>query len=64
MNKDDKVTVKNSLISGVITDTEFDKSHMQLRHLVTFKHHDGEDHSRWFLESELVSVAAPAKPAK
>lgn len=57
MKMGDNVRLIQPVVSGVIVDTEYDKSTEQLRHLVDYQAADGEQNQRWFLESELEVLA-------
>jgi len=43
-------------IQGEIIDTEYDKDAKQLKHLVSWVDGDGEQQTRWFIESSLEVV--------
>lgn len=57
MKMNDSVRLIQPVITGVILDTEYDKSTEQLRHLVEYTTIDGEKNQRWFQESELEVLA-------
>jgi hypothetical protein len=48
-------------VKGEIKDTQYNKGAKCLEHLVEWQSADGEMHQRWFLESELEEVPAPAQ---
>jgi hypothetical protein len=50
------VRLRMHQIEGVIADTEYDKQSKCLRHLLQYIGQDGEQHERWFLETELEEV--------
>ena len=50
------VSVVAPVITGTITDTEYDKDAKSLRHLVEWQDGD-ETHMRWFTEAQLQEVA-------
>lgn len=51
-----QVRLVQPVIQGEIIDTEYDKSHKELKHLIEWRDADGERQQRWFLESELELV--------
>jgi len=44
------------VVQGEVKDTRFNKDKSQLEHLLVYVGADGEQHERWFLESELEAV--------
>lgn len=44
------------VIQGDVIDTEYDKSNKCLRHLLSYVGADGEQHERWFPETQLEEV--------
>jgi hypothetical protein len=54
------VTQNVEVISGTVTKTQFNESLNELEYLVEYKNSAGEDHSRWFLESQIKAVAQVA----
>lgn len=54
--KGTQVTQKVEIISGVVSKTQFNESLNELEYLVEYKNSSGEDHSRWFLESQISPV--------
>lgn len=51
----DNVRLVQPVITGVILDTEYDKSTKQLRHLIEYST-DNEQQQRWFVESDLEAL--------
>lgn len=56
MEEGNKVRQIAPVIEGTIVDTEYDKSTKALRHLVEYTDAEGDEHQRWFSESELELV--------
>ena len=44
------------VISGVVKDTQFNKSVGELEHMIHYVDGQGEDQERWFLASQLEEV--------
>ena len=51
------VRLKQPTIEGPILDTRYNKDHGELEYLVSYTGADGDEASRWFLESQLEVVA-------
>lgn len=47
------VKLKQPTIRGKVVDTRYNKDAKELEHLVAYKDQEGEEHTRWFLESDL-----------
>lgn len=50
-------------IQGPVTDARYNKDAKQLEYLLQFTDAQGDQHERWFLESQLAPVAATAPAA-
>lgn len=48
------------VIEGPIVDTRYNREARGLEHLVSFVDAEGEQHQRWFLESQLEVMEAQA----
>ncbi len=53
MNAGDTVKLVQPVVRGLIVDTRYDKQSKGLEHLVEYKDASGDEHARWFLESQL-----------
>lgn len=51
-----QVRLIQPVVSGEVIDTEYDKDAKELRHLVQWTDEDGEQQTRWFVESQLETV--------
>ncbi len=51
-----KVRLIAPVVEGPVIDTEYDKDHKGLKHLVEYVDADGETQQRWFLETSLEAV--------
>lgn len=51
-----RVRQKVPVITGVVTDVEYDKSAKSLRYLVEYGDADGETQTRWFAADELEEI--------
>jgi hypothetical protein len=52
----DMVRQKVPLISGPIQDIQFNKSAGELEYLLAYTDSDGNNHFRWFVQSDLEAV--------
>lgn len=53
------VTQVVEIITGVVTKTQFNESTEQLEYLVEYTNAAGENHTRWFQESQITVVLPP-----
>jgi len=51
-----KVGIKQPVLEGKVVDVEWDKKAEELRAKVSYKNDEGQQHERWFSESELKGV--------
>ena len=50
------VKLKQPVIRGKVTDTRYNKDAKELERLVSYKDADGNEHTRWFLDSDLEAT--------
>ncbi len=56
----DKVRLRAPVIEGGVADIQFNKGAGELEYLVTYSDSNGEEQTRWFVESDLETVNAQA----
>ena len=58
IDKGAKVKQVVPVISGTVVARRFNEDHSEMEYQVEYSTADGENHSRWFLESQLAAESA------